>query len=181
MLYGHNTDPQHLAVDAHALSLIVRQSNALIELNLGSKKQLALVKDVQKDPVRQLIEHVDLLIIRKGETVEVEIPVIVEGEPFSGTSAMQELNYVLVNAPAVSIPDHFIIDVEGLEEGSQVLVKDIKVDEDVEVLTEEDELVVNVIVPIVDTESDADTTEASGETLEAAEEAAEEAEGDSAE
>lgn len=172
VLYGHGNDPQHLSVEAHPLSLIVRQSNALIELDIDGKKQLALVKDVQKDPVRQIIEHVDLLIVKKGETVEVEIPIIVEGESFSGTAAMQELNYVLVNAPAISIPEHFVLDVEGLEEGTQLFVSDIQLPEGVEMLTEAEELVVNVIVPTVDTESDADSTDEEA-TEEAATEEAE--------
>ena len=84
VVYGHGSDPVHLSVETHPLSLIVRHKNALIELDIAGKKRLVLVKDVQKDPVRQIIEHVDLLIIKKGEAVEVEVPILVVGEPFSG-------------------------------------------------------------------------------------------------
>lgn len=153
VLYGHGADPQHVALESHPLSLIVRHPNAVIELSMDGKKQLVLVKDVQRDPVRQIIEHVDLLIVKKGETVDVEVPILVEGEPFSGTTAMQELNTVSVSVPATSIPEHFVVNVDGLQEGTQVLVKDLEVG-DAEVHTDEDELVVQVLVPIVNTESD---------------------------
>src|SRR5690606_27311343 len=79
VVYGHGSDPLHLSVETHPLSLIVRHANALIELDIEGKKQLVLVKDVQKDPVRQIIEHVDLVIVKKGETVEVEVPVVIVG------------------------------------------------------------------------------------------------------
>jgi len=91
VVYGHGTDPLHISVDAHALSLIVRQANAVIELDIDGKSQLVLVKDVQKEAVRHYVEHVDLIIIKKGETVEVEVPVTVIGEPFSGATMLLEL------------------------------------------------------------------------------------------
>lgn len=173
VLYGHGEAPRHFSVETHPLSLIVRQANALIELDLDGEDQLALVKDVQRDPVRQVIEHVDLLIVKKGEKVEVEVPIVVEGEPFSGSSAFQELNTLLVKVPAVSIPENYVVDVEGLEEGTQIFVKDLEVGKDTEVLSEEEELVVQILVPIVDTESDADAEAEEPEVVGEAEEAEE--------
>lgn len=147
VVYGHGTDPIHVAVDTHPLSLIIRQANALIELDVAGEKQLVLVKDVQKDPVRQIIEHVDLIVIKQGETVEVEVRVHVTGESFSGTNALQELNSLHLSAPAASIPDSVEVSVEGLEEGAQVHAGDIELPEGATLLGDPDQLVVNIVVP----------------------------------
>lgn len=147
VLYGHGTDPVHIAVETHPLSLIVRQANALIEVEIDGKPQLALVKDVQRDPVRQIIEHVDLVIVKKGEVVEVEVPIHVVGEPFSGTSALQELNTLRLSAAATSIPESVEANVEGLEEGSQVLAGDIPLPKGSTLLDDAEQLVVHVLVP----------------------------------
>src|SRR5690606_18248673 len=85
VIYGHGTDPVHVALPGHQVSLLVRRANALLELDIEGKEQLALVKDVQKDPVHQVIEHIDLLVVKKGEKVTVEVPLQVTGESFSGT------------------------------------------------------------------------------------------------
>ena len=85
VIYGHGTDPQHVTLPGHELMLIIRKANQIITLDIEGTPQLALVKDVQKDPVRQIIEHVDLIVIRKGERVEVEVPIHVEGESYPGT------------------------------------------------------------------------------------------------
>ncbi|MFA5606212.1 MAG: 50S ribosomal protein L25/general stress protein Ctc [Leucobacter sp.] len=147
VVYGHGTDPQHLSVESHPLSLILRQANALIELDLAGKTQLVLVKDVQRDPVRQIIEHVDLIIIKKGEKVEVEVPVHVVGTPFSGTNAIQELNTIRLSVPATNIRDFVEVSVEGLEAGSQIHTGDVALDNDEVLLDSPDALIVQVLEP----------------------------------
>ena len=147
VVYGHGSDPVHLSVETHPLSLIVRHKNALIELDIAGKKKLVLVKDVQKDPVRQIIEHVDLLIVKKGETVEVEVPILVVGEPFSGTNALQELNTLRVSVPATNIPEHVEVSVEGLEEGTQIHAGDIELASDETLIDDPAALVVHIVVP----------------------------------
>ena len=166
VVYGHGTDPLHIAVETHPLSLIIRHANALIELDLDGKKKLVLVKDVQKDPVRQIIEHVDLLIIKKGETVEVEVPIHMEGESFSGTNALQELNTARLSVPATSIPENIVVSVEGLEEGAQIHASDLELPKGATLLDDPEALVVNVVVPRAAVE-DEDEAEA-GEAEEAA-------------
>ena len=95
VLYGHGTEPRHLTLPGHETMLLVRQSNAIVELEVeGGENAIALVKDVQRDPVRQVIEHVDLVIVKRGERVEVEVPVQLEGEPFPGMQAMQDLSLI---------------------------------------------------------------------------------------
>src|SRR3954454_21018591 len=73
VIYGHGTDPQHVTLPAHQVGLILRKANAVLELDIAGKTQLALVKDVQKDPVHQIIEHLDLIIVRKGEKVTIDV------------------------------------------------------------------------------------------------------------
>lgn len=171
VIYGHGEEPVHVALETHPLSLIIRHANALIELDIKGKSQLVLVKDVQKDPVRQVIEHVDLLIIKRGETVDVEVPITLTGEPFAGTNALQEINTLNVTVPAISIPEHFEVSVEGLEEGAQIHASDIALADGVILLTDPEQLIVNVVVPRAAAE-DEETEAVEGE------EGAEGAEGD---
>ncbi|WP_336658711.1 50S ribosomal protein L25/general stress protein Ctc [Leucobacter sp. USHLN153] len=147
VVYGHGTDPIHVSVETHPLSLIVRHANALIELDLSGEKQLVLVKDVQRDPVRQIIEHIDLIVINQGETVDVEVPLHVTGESFSGTNALQELNTIHLSVPATSIPENVEVSVEGLEEGAQILAGAIALPEGASLIGDPEQLVVNIVVP----------------------------------
>ncbi len=125
VVYGHGTDPQHFAVPAHDVGLLLRKANAILDLQIAGKSQLALVKDVQKDPLRQIIEHIDLVIIRQGEKVTVDIPIHLEGESFSGTTVNQDANTLSIEAEATNIPERIVIDIEGKEEGYTVLAKDV--------------------------------------------------------
>lgn len=177
VVYGHGTTPMHISVDTHPLSLILRQANALITLDVSGKNQLVLVKDVQRDPVLQVIEHVDLVVIKKGETVEVEVPIHIEGESFSGTSALQELNTLYISTPATSIPETLIVNVEGFEEGTQVLAGEVELPEGATLLEEADQLVVHVVVPRGSTaDEEADEALAAEASAASAAAAAEEAE-----
>lgn len=156
VVYGHGTDPVHVTVETHPLSLIIRQANALIELDLNGKSKLVLVKDVQKDPVRQIIEHVDLLVVKKGDKAEVEVPVHVIGESFSGTSVLQELNTIRLSVPATAIPENVEVNVDGLEGGTQILAGAVELPKGAELLDSADLLVVNVVVPRGGADDDAE-------------------------
>ena len=168
VIYGHGTAPQHVSLPGHEIALLLRKANAILDLDVAGKKQLALVKDVQKDPVRQIIEHLDLVIVKKGEKVHVEVPVHVNGESFSGTIAMLEVNTIRLEAEATNIPERIVIDIEGAEEGTQVHAKDVVLPEGATLLDEEELLIVNVIVPAV-----VSLGEDEGEEAEAAESEAE--------
>lgn len=159
VVYGHGAEPLHISVDAHALSLIVRYANSVIELDIDGTKQLVLVKDVQKEAVRHYVEHVDLLIIKKGETVEVEVPVTVVGEPFNGATMLLELNTLALNVPATSIPEVIEIDVEGLEAGTRFLVQDIKLPAGASAVDDAEALVVNIVEARVSEEPEAAAAE----------------------
>ncbi|WRS29140.1 50S ribosomal protein L25/general stress protein Ctc [Actinomycetaceae bacterium MB13-C1-2] len=145
VLYGHSIDPVHLDLPGHAVFLIVKDNaNAVLTVNYGKKKQLALVKSIQRHPVRRDILHVDLLAVRADEKVEVEVPIVIVGEPISGTQLAQEEFAVLVKAPATSIPESIEVDVEGLEEGVVIRVENLVLPEGVETMLDGEREIVAV-------------------------------------
>ena len=120
VLYGHGAAPVHVTLPGHATMLALKHSNALISLELQSGTQLALPKDVQRDPVRNVIEHVDLVMVRRGEKVTVEVPLHVTGSPAGDGLATSELNTLSLEVEATAIPESVEVSVEGLEPGSQI-------------------------------------------------------------
>jgi large subunit ribosomal protein L25 len=168
VIYGHGTDPVHVSLPAHTMALLLRKANAVVELDLDGKSHLTLVKDVQKDPVLQIIEHIDLIVIRKGERVEVEVPVHVIGEPFSGTVAMLELNTVRLMAEATHIPENVQVDIEGAEDGTQIHAKDLVLPTGSTLVEDADVLVLNVVTPSAGRDEEAEAGEAAAEPAAAA-------------
>ena len=144
VIYGHGTEPQHVTLPGHETALILRKSNQVLELDIQGTIQLALVKDVQKDPVRQIIEHIDLIVIRKGEKVIVDVPIHVEGESAPGTAVNQDSNTVSLEVEATHIPENIVISIEGLTEGAQILAKDLKLPSGATLVTDEETLVVGI-------------------------------------
>lgn len=120
VLYGHGSDPVHVALPAHATMMALKHANALLSIELDGAAQLAIAKDVQREPVRQIIEHVDLLIVRRGEKIVVEVPVVVVGESAPGTQHLVETLNISVEAEATNLPSHVEVSVEGLEAGAHV-------------------------------------------------------------
>lgn len=147
VLYGHGTEPVHVALPGHQVALILRKANAVLDLDIEGTEQAALVKDVQKDPVLQIIEHIDLIVLRKGEKVQVEVPIHVEGESFAGTLASLDENTILVEVLAISIPERITVDIEGAVEGTQIFAKDVVLPEGATLVSDPDLLVINVTVP----------------------------------
>ena len=147
VLYGHGTEPVHITLPGHQVALILRKANAVLDLDIEGTEQAALVKDVQKDPVLQIIEHIDLIVLRKGEKVQVEVPIHVEGESFAGTLASLDENTLLVEVLAISIPERIIVNIEGAVEGTQILAKDVVLPEGATLVSDPELLVVNVTVP----------------------------------
>jgi len=170
VIYGHGTEPQHVSLPGHEVGLILRKANQVLELDIAGKTQLALVKDVQKDPVHQVIEHLDLVIVRKGEKVTIDVPVHVEGESAAGTIAALDANTLSIEAEATHIPERISVDIEGAEEGTQIFAKDLKLPEGSTLISDPETLVVNVTVPAA-----ADLGESEAAEGEAAEAAADEA------
>lgn len=149
VIYGHGTKPQHITLPAHQLGLILRKANSVLDLDINGKSQLALVKDVQRDPVLRIIEHIDLVVLRKGEKVQVEVNVHVVGEAAPGTALEQEAHVLLIEASAISIPERLEVNVDGLEAVSHVYASQIELPEGVSLIADPETLVVSVVVPTV--------------------------------
>ncbi|WP_425355669.1 50S ribosomal protein L25/general stress protein Ctc [Microbacterium schleiferi] len=177
VLYGHGTDPVHVALPGHQMLLLVRRANALVELDIAGKSQLALVKDVQKDPVHQIIEHIDLVVVKKGEKVQVDVPVVVVGESFSGTIVNLDATSVSLAVEATHIPEHVEVDVEGLEEGARITAGELSLPKGASLVTDPEVLVVAISVPAAAAADEAAAEdEAAADAGDAAEDAAAESE-----
>src|SRR5690606_4012200 len=109
----------------HQTFLALKHANALFEIEVEGEQHLAIIRDVQRDVVRQIIEHIDLLLVRKGEKVEVEVNVLVTGESAPGTIHVTETQTLLLEALATALPESITVDVSGLESGAQILAGDI--------------------------------------------------------
>ncbi len=160
VIYGHGTEPQHVTLPGHETMLLIRKANAVLQLDIDGTESLALVKDVQKDPVRQVIEHMDLIIVRRGEKVTVDIPVHLEGESAPGTIAAQENTTVSVEAEATHIPERISVDIEGLAEGARIHASDLQLPSGSTLISDPETLIVAISVPAGAGEDEA---EAAGE------------------
>ncbi|MET9084781.1 50S ribosomal protein L25/general stress protein Ctc [Streptomyces sp. NPDC004237] len=147
VLYGHGSDPLHLTLPGHDLLLALRTPNVLISLDIdGKTNELAIPKSVQRDPIKGYLEHVDLLLVKRGEKVTVEIPVHTEGELAPGGYLLEHvLNALPVEAEATHIPGAVTVSIEGLEAGASVLAKDITLPSGVTLAVEEDAVVLQVL------------------------------------
>jgi large subunit ribosomal protein L25 len=180
VLYGHGAEPRHLELNAHDYAAVLRNSgtNAVLSLQIAGEEQLALTKAIAMHPIKRTIIHADLLVVRRGEKVTVEVQVELEGDAASGTLVTQDATTIEIEAEALSIPEGLTVSIEGAEEGTQVLAGEIALPAGVTLISDPEMLVVNIVA--APTAEDLES-EGGGETAEA--EAAEgaEAEGESAE
>lgn len=150
VLYGHGTDPVHITLPAHETLLALRTANALLALDLGGKKQLALPKQVQRDPIRGSLEHVDLILVRKGEKVTVEIQLVVVGELSESDLVLnQDQQTLALEVEATNIPTSIEVNIEGLGAGDRITVADLTLPEGASyhgVEAAEDNVIVSVVV-----------------------------------
>ena len=181
VLYGHGEAPLHLSLPGHETALAARNPNALLQLQLADgTSHLALIKEIQRHPLKRSLNHLDLIIVKKGEKVEVEIPVVLTGEPVSPSIAVVDLLTLTLSVDALNVPEQVEIDVEGTEDGFQVFAGDVKLPGDAELINDPEILVVSVALPRVEEEGDEETEEAEaaegaeGESAEGSEEASEE-------
>jgi large subunit ribosomal protein L25 len=149
VLYGHGSDPKHLALPALEFARVVREhgQNAVLTLDIDSSgTELALTKTVTTHPIKNYIEHVDLLLVRSGEKVAVEIPVIVTGDAAAGTLVNVELSTLQIEAEALHIPEQVEVSVEGNTAGTQITAGQIVLPTGVTLGIDPEALVVNVVI-----------------------------------
>jgi len=150
VLYGHGTDPVHVALPAHQTTLALKHSNALFTIALDGTEVLALAKDVQRDPVKDVVEHIDLLIVKKGEKVDVDVPVHVIGEAAPGTIHIVEQLTLSIQALATNLPEVISVDITGLTAGTVVFAGGIALPEGSVLVTEPTADVVLITEPRVE-------------------------------
>ncbi|MET4046280.1 50S ribosomal protein L25/general stress protein Ctc [Rhodococcus sp. 1163] len=176
VLYGHGTDPQHLALDSRAFASVLRNhgTNAVLTLDIDGAEQVALTKYIVVHPIRRSIEHADLLVLKKGERVAVEVNVLIEGDAAAGTLVYTDSTVIEIDADALSIPESITVSVEGLEAGSQILAGAVALPENVTLVSDAELLLVNVVEAPSESDLEGDATEEA--TPEAAEDSSEESE-----
>jgi large subunit ribosomal protein L25 len=144
VLYGHGTDPIHITLPGHETLLALRTANALLSINVDGKAQLALPKQVQRDPIKHTIEHVDLVIVRQGEKVTVEVRVQLQGEAADDTIVVVGQNTVAIEAEATSIPDAIVVPIDDLPAGTQILASELKLPDGSTLAEDPETLIVNI-------------------------------------
>jgi large subunit ribosomal protein L25 len=147
VLYGHGADPRHLLLSAHDFAAVLRHSgtNAVLTLDIDGKEQLALTKALDIHPIRHNIQHADLLVVRRGEKVTVEVTVIVEGDAAPETLVTQDASTIQIEAEALSIPENFKVSVQDAEPGTQFTAGQISLPAGVTLISDPETLVVNVV------------------------------------
>lgn len=164
VLYGHGSDPIHLTVQGHQLMLALKGSaNALLTIDAGSDTHLAIPKQVQRDPLKGFIEHADLLIVRKGEKVTVDVRISTVGDAVSGNLVVLENSSISIEAEATHIPESFEVSIEGLKAGDQILAKDIELPEGSTLAVDEELLIVNVTSAPTEAQLEAELADAEAE------------------
>ncbi|MER5969310.1 50S ribosomal protein L25/general stress protein Ctc [Streptomyces sp. NPDC002055] len=146
VIYGHGAEPSHVLIPAHDLMMALKTPNVLINLQVDGKSQLVIPKAVQREAIRGFLVHIDLLVVRKGEKVTVEVPIHVEGDLAPGGNLLEHvLNALPVETEATHIPEGVTVSVEGLEAGASIHAKDIDLPKGTSLAVEEDAVVLQVL------------------------------------
>ena len=167
VVYGHGTAPRHVTLPGHQIFLLLRRANQVLELNIEGDEALALVKDVQRDPVRQVIEHLDLLVVKKGEKVQVEIPVQVEGIAAPSTTVLQDAVTLRLEVEATDIPESIVLDITGFEAGTNITAADLAIPSGATLLDDPELLMLSVTAKLAVEEPTEAPAEAPAEGAEA--------------
>ena len=156
VMYGHGTEPVHITLPGHETMMALKVANVLLTIEIDGKDQLALAKDIQRHPIRPIIEHIDLVVVRKGEKVHVDVPIHVVGEAAVETVVSLENNTVELAVEATHIPERLDVSVAGLQAGTRIHAGDLELPKGAELVTEADILVVNITQAITAEELEAE-------------------------
>ena len=165
VVYGADVESNlHVTIDHRTFAALVRNEgvNAVLELDIEGQKQLTMIKHIDQNVLTFNIDHLDLLAIKRGEKVEVDVPVIVEGQPAPNTMWVQDADTIKVEADVLAIPEEFIVSIEGLELGAQITAADVKLEGDTTLVEDPETLIVNIVQPAVEAEP-TEEDEAEGE------------------
>lgn len=159
-IYAGGNQPVFVTLPMKETTLALRHTNALFTINYGGDSKIAVVKDVQRNPVKRIVEHVDFYEVKAGEKIDVEVPVFVEGTPKGAAVAFVDIQELKVRADVSNLPERIVIDVDGMTDGTKVFAKDVKLPEGAELnIDDPEESVVTVEVPEDATESTAETAD----------------------
>jgi large subunit ribosomal protein L25 len=181
VLYGHGTDPIHITLPGHDIMLALKNSNALLTIDVEGSSQLALPKQVQRDPIKGFLEHLDLIIVKKGEKVTVDVPIIVVGDAGPDTLVVTEHSSISLEAEATHIPESVELNIEGAEAGTQYHAKDLLLPSGSVLQGDEDLMIVNVTNAPTTEQLEEELAEAEAEVGIEREESAETTEGEAVE
>ncbi len=162
VMYGHGAAPVHLTLPGHQTMLAVKLANALLTLSIDGQEQLALVKDVQRDPIKPIIEHIDLVVVRRGEKVTVDVPITTVGAAGPETLVTVESQTLQVLAEATNIPEVIEVDIEGAPAGTQFLAGQLALPAGVTLEGDPELLIVNITAAISAEALEAELAEAEG-------------------
>ena len=146
-IYAGGAEPTHVTLPMKETTLALRHANALFTIKFGNESRIAVVKDVQRNPVKRIVEHVDFYEVKAGEKIEVEVPVFVEGTPKGAAVAFVDVQELKVRADVANLPERLVVNVDGLTDGTKVFAKDVKLPEGVVLDMDGEESVVSVTVP----------------------------------
>ncbi len=163
VMYGHGTTPVHISLPGHQTMMALKLANALLTIEIDGKDQLALAKDVQRDVLTHFIDHIDLVVVRLGEKVTVDVPIHVVGEAAVETVVSVENNTVELSVEDTQIPENVQVSVAGVRAGTQILARDLVLPEGAELITDADILIVNITQAISEEALEAELAEAVAE------------------
>ena len=163
VMYGHGTEPVHITLPGHDTMMALKHSNALLTIVVDGDEQLALAKDVQRHMIKPVIEHVDLVVVKRGEKVTVDVGVHVEGEAGPETVVTVDAQTVQVEADVTNIPEWITVSVEGLEAGTQILASQLEIPAGATLVSDPETLVVNITEQISAEALEAELAEAEAE------------------
>lgn len=160
-IYAGGNQPVFVTLPMKETTLALRHTNALFTIKFGDDSKIAVVKDVQRNPVKRIVEHVDFYEVKAGEKIDVEVPVFVEGTPKGAAVAFVDIQELKVRADVSNLPERIVINVDGMTDGTKVFAKDVELPEGAELdIDDPEESVVTVEVPEDATESTAETADA---------------------
>ncbi|HEY9476417.1 MAG TPA: 50S ribosomal protein L25/general stress protein Ctc [Mycobacteriales bacterium] len=145
VIYGHGREPVHVSLPGHELMLALKASNVLLSLELDGGTELVLPKQVQRDPIKGFLQHIDLVVVRRGEQVTVEVPINIVGEASSDTLVNHESNVLSVLAEATHIPTSIDVNIAGMTAGGRIAAGDVPLPDGVSLATEPDHVLVSIL------------------------------------